>query len=72
MILSEFAYGGINLTKVQSRPTKKRLGEYMFFVDLEGHLTVEQGEEENPQGIEHTSHRKQSSCCKVVHRGRDP
>ncbi len=39
MILSEFAYGQINLTKIQSRPTKKRLGEYMFFVDLEGHIT---------------------------------
>ncbi len=37
MILSEFAYGGINLTKIQSRPTKRLLGEYMFFVDLEGH-----------------------------------
>jgi prephenate dehydratase len=38
MILSEFAYAGINLTKIQSRPTKKQLGEYMFFVDLEGHV----------------------------------
>ena len=38
MILSEFAYGGINLTKIQSRPTKRQLGQYMFFVDLEGHL----------------------------------
>ncbi len=38
MILSEFAYGGINLTKIQSRPTKRVLGEYMFFVDLEGHV----------------------------------
>ena len=39
MILSEFAYGQINLTKIQSRPTKKQLGEYMFFVDLEGHIS---------------------------------
>jgi prephenate dehydratase len=38
MILSEFAYGQINLTKIQSRPTKKQLGDYMFFVDLEGHV----------------------------------
>lgn len=36
MILSEFTYGGINLTKVQSRPTKRRLGEYMFFIDIDG------------------------------------
>jgi prephenate dehydratase len=38
MILSEFAYGEINLTKIQSRPTKRQLGDYMFFVDLEGHV----------------------------------
>jgi prephenate dehydratase len=38
MILSEFAYGEINLTKIQSRPTKRVLGEYMFFADLEGHM----------------------------------
>lgn len=41
MILSEFAYGNINLTKLQSRPTKKQLGQYMFFVDLAGHLEDE-------------------------------
>lgn len=38
MILSEFAYGEVNLTKIQSRPTKRVLGEYMFFVDLMGHV----------------------------------
>jgi prephenate dehydratase len=38
MILSEFAYGSINLTKLQSRPTKRALGDYMFFIDLEGHV----------------------------------
>ena len=36
MILSEFAYAGINLTKIQSRPTKQGLGNYMFFVDIDG------------------------------------
>ena len=38
MILGEFVYGEINLTKIQSRPTKRQLGDYMFFVDLEGHV----------------------------------
>ena len=41
MILSEFAYGGINLTKIQSRPTKRKLGEYMFFIDIEGSIEDE-------------------------------
>lgn len=38
MILSEFAYAGINITMIQSRPTKQALGDYMFFLDLEGHV----------------------------------
>lgn len=38
MMLSEFAYGEINLTKIQSRPTKRQLGDYMFFIDCEGHI----------------------------------
>lgn len=37
MILFEFAYAGINLTMIQSRPTKEALGMYMFFIDLVGH-----------------------------------
>lgn len=37
MILSEFAYRFINLTKVESRPSKQALGHYVFFIDLEGH-----------------------------------
>lgn len=38
MILSEFAYAGISLTKIQSRPTKRGLGDYMFFVDIAGSI----------------------------------
>uniref|UniRef100_A0A7C9NBP3 prephenate dehydratase n=1 Tax=Muribaculaceae bacterium Z82 TaxID=2304548 RepID=A0A7C9NBP3_9BACT len=36
MILSEFAYAGLNLTLIQSRPTKQSLGDYMFFVEFQG------------------------------------
>jgi prephenate dehydratase len=36
-ILSEFAFRDINLTKIQSHPTKKQLGSYCFFLDMEGH-----------------------------------
>jgi len=41
MILSEFAFGQINLTKIQSRPTRKQLGDYMFYIDLSGHVDDE-------------------------------
>jgi prephenate dehydratase len=36
LCLSEFAQRNINLTKIESRPRRERLGHYMFFVDLEG------------------------------------
>lgn len=36
-ILGEFASRAINLTKIESRPSKKALGDYYFFVDMEGH-----------------------------------
>ncbi len=39
MILSEFAYAGINITMIQSRPTKQALGDYMFFLDLDGNIS---------------------------------
>jgi prephenate dehydratase len=34
--LSEFAFRGVNLTRIESRPRKQGLGRYMFFIDLEG------------------------------------
>ena len=40
-ILGQFAARNINLTKLESRPTKKALGEYCFIVDLEGHIADE-------------------------------
>jgi prephenate dehydratase len=40
-ILSQFAFRAINLTKIESRPTRKVLGEYCFFIDVEGHSEAE-------------------------------
>ncbi len=40
-ILQEFAARAINLTKLESRPTKKGLGHYCFIIDLEGHVADE-------------------------------
>jgi prephenate dehydratase len=34
--LSEFAFRGVNLTKIESRPRRAQLGHYVFFVDAEG------------------------------------
>jgi prephenate dehydratase len=36
--LDEFARRDINLTKIESRPRRERLGAYMFFADLGGRL----------------------------------
>jgi len=37
-ILGRFAARDINLTKLESRPTKRGLGEYCFVVEFEGHI----------------------------------
>lgn len=34
MILSELAYANINMTMIQSRPTKQQFGDYMFFIEF--------------------------------------
>lgn len=36
-ILGIFEKNNINLTKIESRPSKKGLGKYLFFVDFNGH-----------------------------------
>jgi len=35
--LGEFARRSINMTRIESRPSKKVLGDYWFFIDVEGH-----------------------------------
>src|SRR5689334_21517273 len=37
-VLSEFAVRGISLTRIESRPTRERLGVYSFSLDCEGHV----------------------------------
>jgi prephenate dehydratase len=36
-VLGEFASRRVNLSKIESRPTKKTVGHYVFYVDFEGH-----------------------------------
>jgi chorismate mutase/prephenate dehydratase len=38
-ILKHFSSHTINLTKIESRPSRKKAWEYIFFVDMEGHIT---------------------------------
>ncbi|MDA8438612.1 MAG: prephenate dehydratase [Propionibacterium sp.] len=37
-ILEQFAGRGVNLSRIESRPTKHRLGDYCFSIDAEGHV----------------------------------
>ena len=37
-ILKEFAERNINLTRLESRPAKKELGDYVFLIDIDGHI----------------------------------
>ncbi|AFZ27047.1 prephenate dehydratase [Cylindrospermum stagnale PCC 7417] len=39
-ILQVFAQLDINLSRIESRPTKRSLGEYLFFIDAEADLTA--------------------------------
>jgi prephenate dehydratase len=40
-ILARFAARNINLTRIESRPTKQALGEYCFAIEFSGHITDE-------------------------------
>jgi prephenate dehydratase len=40
-LLFEFATRAVNLTRIESRPTKERIGQYCFSIDCEGHIADE-------------------------------
>jgi prephenate dehydratase len=40
-ILGQFSARDLNLVKLESRPTKKALGDYCFIIDFEGHVAEE-------------------------------
>jgi chorismate mutase (EC 5.4.99.5)/prephenate dehydratase (EC 4.2.1.51) len=39
--LKPFMESNINLNKIESRPSKRRAWEYIFFIDMEGHIDDE-------------------------------
>lgn len=42
-VLDEFAKAGINCSKIESRPTRAMLGEYVFLVDFDSHIESREG-----------------------------
>jgi chorismate mutase/prephenate dehydratase len=41
LMLEPFAKYQVNLTKIESRPVKTKAWEYLFFLDMEGHISAE-------------------------------
>lgn len=39
--LTEFSDRGVNLTRIESRPLRRGLGRYLFFIDIEGNVEAE-------------------------------
>jgi len=56
-MLEPFAKRGINLSKIESRPLKKKAWEYIFFLDLIGHIS--------DPGVEEAV-RELRECCRFV------
>ncbi len=52
--LQVFAQLGINLSRIESRPTKRSLGEYLFFIDLEADASNPQVQSAIAELISHT------------------
>ena len=38
-LLEPLAKYGINMTRIESRPSRKRKWDYVFFIDVEGHVS---------------------------------
>ena len=64
--LKVFADRGINLTKIESRPTKKSLGDYLFFIDLEADVTQGFVKEALEELTAYTESLKIFGCYKIL------
>ncbi|NIP71566.1 MAG: prephenate dehydratase [Gammaproteobacteria bacterium] len=59
-LLSPFSQHGINLTRVESRPSRRGVWEYVFFIDIEGHA------EDDPVARALEELAKEASLLKVL------
>jgi prephenate dehydratase len=55
-VLSELPKHGINLTRIESRPSRQELGVYVFLIDFQGHRTDAQVAEALEAVEEHSSY----------------
>lgn len=53
-ILAEFARRNINLTRIESRPAKRKLGDYLFFIDFLGHRLDKEVHDTLDEIVNHT------------------
>jgi prephenate dehydratase len=58
-MLGLLAARGINLSKIESRPSKGKLGDYIFFIDIQGHI-------QDPAVIEALESLKKKAFVKVL------
>ena len=40
-MLQPFANHGVNITRIESRPSRRKNWDYVFFLDLDGHAEAE-------------------------------
>lgn len=59
-LLAPFAQHGISMTRIESRPSRRGIWEYVFFVDIEGHVS----ENRVAQALEEL--RKEAAMLKVL------
>ncbi len=65
--LQVFAQCGINLSRIESRPTKRSLGEYLFFVDIEADATAPETQQTLRELQNHTEVLKLFGSYTVTH-----
>jgi chorismate mutase/prephenate dehydratase len=59
-LLEPFARSGISMTRIESRPSRRRKWDYVFFIDLDGHCDRE------PLATALATLKAKASLCKVV------